>query len=52
MWADERPLAEEAAAALSLGERGRMVHSEGGLDANDRLRRGTLSAYLAPHLAL
>jgi hypothetical protein len=52
VWADERPLAAEAAATLGLGERGRVVHSEGGLDANDRLRCGTLSAFLAPHLAL
>jgi DNA primase len=51
IWADERGVAEEAARVLGVGERGHLLYSEQGLDANDRLRCGDLGEYLAAHLA-
>ena len=51
VWADERPLAEAAVEALGIGACGRLLWSEGGLDANDHLRRGSLAEILASHLA-
>jgi hypothetical protein len=51
LWADEPQLAADALAALRVGTQGRWLWSDGGLDANDHLRQGSLAEVLAPHLA-
>jgi len=46
VWADALPLAVEALRLIGAGRRGLAVCSDGGLDANDRLRRGDLDEFL------